>query len=148
MLAGPAWTSSTDPVVSPSSALYIGEYKHEIARLKSPHAATLWGLHNYSDTNRFQSTRTRAILAAVPGQVWLTETGGIVQFGSAFPNKKGAGLTRAAKALSYMFKIAASNSRIKRLYIFQWPAASGAARFDAGLTDSELPAAAGLRGRV
>jgi hypothetical protein len=126
------------PSVSPSLR-YIGEYKHEIAHLKVP-MPQLWGLHNYSDTNRFQSTRTRAILAAVPGQVWLTETGGIVQFGSTFPNKKGAGLTRAAKALSYMFKIAASNSRIKRLYIFQWSGATGAARFDAGLTDpSYLP---------
>ncbi len=126
------------PSVSPSLR-YIAAYKHEIAHLKVP-MPQLWGLHNYSDTNRFQSTRTRAILAAVPGQVWLTETGGIVQFGSTFPNKKGAGLTRAAKALSYMFKIAASNSRIKRLYIFQWSGSTGAARFDAGLTDpSYLP---------
>jgi hypothetical protein len=126
------------PSVSPSLR-YIAAYKHEIARLRLP-MPKLWGLHNYSDTNRFQSTRTRAILAAVPGQVWLTETGGIVQFGSTFPNKKGAGLTRAAKALSYMFKIASSNSRIKRLYIFQWSGATGAARFDAGLTDpSYLP---------
>jgi hypothetical protein len=124
--------------VSPSLR-YIAAYKHEIARLKVP-MPQLWGLHNYSDTNRFQSTRTRAILASVPGQVWLTETGGIVQFGSTFPNKKGAGLTRAAKALSFMFKIAASNSRIKRLYIFQWSGSTGAARFDAGLTDpSYLP---------
>jgi len=126
------------PSVSPSLR-YIAEYKHEIARLKVP-MPKLWGLHNYSDTNRFQSTRTRAILAAVPGQVWLTETGGIVQFGSAFPNKKGSGLTRAAKALAYMFKIASSNKRITRLYIFQWSGANGSVRFDAGLMDpSYLP---------
>jgi hypothetical protein len=121
------------PSVSPSLR-YIAEYKHEVARLKLP-MPKLWGLHNYSDTNRFQTTRTRAILAAVPGQVWLTETGGIVQFGSTFPNKKGSGLTRASKALAFMFKIASSNSRIKRLYIFQWSGATGAARFDAGLMD-------------
>lgn len=121
------------PSVSPSLR-YIAEYKHEVARLKLP-MPKLWGLHNYSDTNRFQTTRTRAILAAVPGQVWLTETGGIVQFGSAFPNKKGSGLTRASKALSFMFKIAASNSRIKRLYIFQWSGGTAAVRFDAGLMD-------------
>lgn len=121
------------PSVTPSLR-YVGEYKRAIARLKVP-MPQLWGLHNYSDTNRFQSTRTRAILAAVPGQVWLTETGGIVQFGSTFPNRKGSGLTRAAKALAYMFHLASSNSRIKRLYIFQWSGATGAARFDAGLTD-------------
>jgi hypothetical protein len=122
------------PSVSPSLR-YVAQFKHDISRLRVP-MPQLWGLHNYSDTNRFQSTRTRAILAAVPGQVWLTETGGIVKFGGAFPNKKGSGLKRAAKALSFMFKLAASNSRIKRLYIFQWSGATGAARFDAGLTDS------------
>jgi hypothetical protein len=121
------------PSVSPSLR-YIGEYKHAVARLKVP-MPKLWGLHNYSDTNRFQSTRTRAILAAVPGDVWLTETGGIVQLGSAFPNKRGSGLTRASKALAYMFHLASSNSRIKRLYIFQWSGSTGAVRFDAGLTD-------------
>ena len=121
------------PSVSPSLR-YIAEYKHEISRLKVP-MPKLWGLHNYSDTNRFQTTRTRAILAAVPGQVWLTETGGIVQFGSTFPNKKGSGLTRASKALAFMFKLAASNSRIKRLYIFQWSGGTAAVRFDAGLMD-------------
>ncbi|HWX86960.1 MAG TPA: hypothetical protein VNX67_02175 [Solirubrobacteraceae bacterium] len=121
------------PSVNPSLR-YIGEYKHEIAHLRVP-MPKLWGLHNYSDTNRFQSTRTRAILAAVPGQVWLTETGGIVQFGSTFPNRKGSGLTRASKALAYMFHLASSNKRITRLYIFQWSGASGAVRFDAGLTD-------------
>ncbi len=123
------------PSVSPSLR-YIGEYKHAIARLKAP-MPKLWGLHNYSDTNRFQSTRTRAILAAVPGEVWLTETGGIVQFGSAFPNKNGSGLTRASKALAYMFRLASSSSSIKRLYIFQWSGATGAVRFDAGLTDPQ-----------
>jgi hypothetical protein len=124
------------PSVSPSLR-YIGEYKRAVSRLKVP-MPQLWGLHNYSDTNRFQSTRTRAILAAVPGQVWLTETGGIVQFGSTFPNKRGAGLTRASKALAYMFRLASSNSRIKRLYIFQWSGATGAVRFDAGLTDTHF----------
>jgi hypothetical protein len=121
------------PSVSPSLR-YIAEFKGDVVRLKTS-MPSLWGLHNYSDTNRFSSSRTRAILAAVPGQVWLTETGGIVKFGGAFPNRKGAGLTRAAKALSYMFSLASSNSRIKRLYIFQWSGATGAARFDAGLTD-------------
>jgi hypothetical protein len=126
------------PSVNPSLR-YIGEYKRAIARLKVP-MAKLWGLHNYSDTNRFQSTRTRAILAAVPGQVWLTETGGIVQFGSAFPNRKGSGLTRSSKALAYMFRLASSNKRIARLYIFQWSGGNGSVRFDAGLMDpNDLP---------
>jgi hypothetical protein len=122
------------PVVTPTLE-YIAQFKHDIARLKTV-MPSIWGLHNYSDTNRFQNTRTRAILAAVPGQVWLTETGGIVQFGSDFPNKKGSGLTRAAKALSFMFKIAGQFSRIKRLYIYDWTGGYTATRFDAGLMNA------------
>jgi hypothetical protein len=116
------------------SLTYIAQFKHALSHLKVP-LPRLWGLHNYSDTNRFSSSRTRAVLAAVPGELWLTETGGVVKFGGAFPNVKGSGLRRATKALSYMFHLAASNSRIKRLYIFQWSGSTGAARFDAGLTD-------------
>jgi hypothetical protein len=98
---------------------------------------TLWGLHNYSDTNRFSSSRTQAILNAVPGDIWLTETGGIVNFGGAFPNHNGSGDTRAAKALQFMFHLAALNSRIQRLYVFQFSGASSVARFDAGLLDKK-----------
>lgn len=111
--------------------------KPTIAYIKSfqkyakKHLPTVWGLHNYSDTNRYSSTRTKAVLAAVKGQVWLTETGGLVQFGGAFPFS----LSRASKALSYMFKLAASNSRIKRLYIYNWYGGDATTRFDAGLVD-------------
>jgi hypothetical protein len=113
---------------------YIAEFKAELHHLRVPEP-TIWGLHNYSDTNRFSSSRTRTILAALPGVVWLTETGGIVQFGGAFPNNSGSGLSRAASALRYMFALASSNSRIRRLYIYQWSGAGHSAIFDAGLTD-------------
>jgi hypothetical protein len=114
---------------------YIAQFRSRLRRLHVP-SPRLWGLHNYSDTNRFGSSRTRAILAAVPGDVWLTETGGIVKFGGAFPNKKGSGNRRAERALTYMFSLAAKYRRIQRLYIFQWSGASARARFDAGLTDA------------
>ena len=114
---------------------YIAEFKAELHHLQVP-TPTLWGLHNYSDTNRFSSTRTRAILAAVPGDVWLTETGGIVKFGGAFPNNRGSGLARAAKALGYMFGLASTNSRIRRLYVYQWAGGTPSTIFDSGLTDA------------
>src|SRR5204863_8565342 len=44
---------------------------------------TLWGLHNYSDVNRFRDPGTREFLSLVPGEVWFTETGGIVSFVTA-----------------------------------------------------------------
>jgi hypothetical protein len=114
---------------------YISEFKAELRHLRIP-TPTLWGLHDYSDTNRFSSERTRAILGVVPGDVWLTETGGIVKFGGAFPNVRGSGLTRAAKALSFMFAIAAKYTQIKRLYIYQWTGGTSSTIFDSGLTDA------------
>jgi hypothetical protein len=114
---------------------YISEFKREISRLRTI-PPKIWGLHNYSDINRFESWRTRELSKAMGGQIWLTETGGIVQFGGAFPNRSGSGLKRAAKVLSYMFSVAGSQSRIKRLYIYDWTGGNSKTRFDAGLTDS------------
>jgi hypothetical protein len=94
----------------------------------------IWGIHNYSDTNRFSTTRTKALIKATrKGEVWLTETGGIVKFGTGFPfNTK-----RAAKALGCMFTIAKSNRRIKRLYIYNFAAAQPEAEFDSGLVNTD-----------
>ena len=38
----------------------------------------IWGLHNYIDANRFRTRGTKALLKAVKGDVWFTETGGLV----------------------------------------------------------------------
>lgn len=117
----------------------IAYIKRFQAALRAAHRPwpTIWGLHDYSDTNRLRATGTKAVLKAVSGQVWLTETGGIVQFGAEFPNRAGRGLARAATALRYMFKLAAGSPRIKRLYIFQWSGSTAAVRFDAGLIGPE-----------
>jgi hypothetical protein len=114
---------------------YISEFKREVGSLRTV-MPKIWGLHNYSDINRLQSFRTRELTRALGGQVWLTETGGIVKFGGSFPNRNGSGLKRATKVLSYMFNVAASQTRIKRLYIYDWTGGNAGTRFDAGLTDS------------
>jgi hypothetical protein len=114
---------------------YISEYKREISRLRTV-MPKIWGLHNYSDINRLESWRTRELIRALGGQVWLTETGGIVQFKPSFPNNHGAGLTRAAKVTKYMFAVAAKYPQLKRLYIYDWTGGNKSTRFDAGLTNS------------
>src|SRR5664280_2178559 len=120
--------------ISPTLS-YISEFKREIGNLRTV-MPKIWGLHNYSDINRLQSFRTRELSRALGGQVWLTETGGIVQFAGAFPNRNGSGLGRAAKVLGYMFNVAGSQTQIKRLYIYDWTGGTARTRFDAGLTDS------------
>jgi hypothetical protein len=96
----------------------------------------LWGLHNYQDVNRRTSADTRLMLATVPGQVWLTETGGIVKF-EGFPFST----RRAANRTKWMFKLAnrydsrglGLRSKITQLYVHKWFGEAKGARFDAGL---------------
>jgi hypothetical protein len=121
---------------------YISEFKREIYRLRTI-MPKIWGLHDYSDVNRMESWRTREIVHAFGGQVWLTETGGIVKFGGGFPNRNGSGLTRAAKVIKFMFGLAASQPQIKRLYIYDWNGGTSSTRFDAGLTNAREQPRAG-----
>jgi hypothetical protein len=98
----------------------------------------IWGLHNYRDTNKRKGQRlggTARLLKAVRGEIWLTETGGIVKFvlpsgHTLFPFSE----SRADTATKRMFALASRyRSRIKRLYIYHWKQASKDNRFDAGL---------------
>jgi hypothetical protein len=109
----------------------------------APGSPRLWGLHNYQDVNRLTSADTRRMLDTVPGEVWLTETGGIVKFGRSFP----CSTSRAAARLSWMFHIARlyRTSGIDRLYVYNWTGAGCEARFDAGLTSPNGTPRAGYR---
>jgi hypothetical protein len=99
--------------------------------------ATIVGIHNYGDVNRRRTTFTRNIIRQAHryngrSRFWLTETGGIVEFGRSFP----CSTTRAAARLSWMFHLARlyRTSGIDRLYVYNWTGAGCDARFDAGLT--------------
>jgi len=107
----------------------------------------IWGLHNYGDTNRFRDRGLKELLAAVPGDVWLTETGGLVSFGRSFPFDE----QRAARAVRYAIKLARDNERVKRLYLYNWTGAPRGARFDAGFVAPDgtaRPAFDALRGAL
>jgi hypothetical protein len=109
---------------------YIRSFR---AAVRKQHLAapTIWGLHPYSDINRFSTSRTRKMLKATgSGEVWLTEASGIVNFGSGFPYSE----KRAAAANRCMFTIAKISSRIKRLYVFGWGAGG---TFDSGLIGAD-----------
>jgi hypothetical protein len=76
----------------------------------------------------------------VSGQVWLTETGGILKFLPAFKRSE----KRQANRTKYMFSLAdkydrrrsGMRSRITRLYNYQWTGVQRSARFDAGLVNA------------
>ena len=101
----------------------------------------LWGLHNYQDVNYKTSKDTRRMLATVPGEVWLTETGGLVRFQGSRLRKYSP--KRAADRTKYMFKLASkfsrrragSRSSITQLVVYKWYGEPRGARFDAGLVN-------------
>jgi hypothetical protein len=102
----------------------------------------IWGLHNYRDTNKRKGQLlggTKRLLKAVKGDIWLTETGGIVKFvlpdgRTLFPFSE----SRANRATKRMFALAKRyRKRIKRLYIYHWGAPQTANRFDAGLVRAD-----------
>ena len=90
---------------------------------------SIWGLHNYGDTNRFRTSGLREMLRTVSGDVWLTETGGIVKLGRSLPRDE----RRAARSVSFALKLARENERVKRVYFYNWTAARPTDRFDSGL---------------
>jgi hypothetical protein len=97
--------------------------------------ATIVGIHNYSDTNRTRSTGTKSIISAVKSfngstKFWLTETGGVVEFGGSFKCSE----SRAARQTKYMFTLARKYRHdVKRLYAYNWHGTNCKTRFDAGL---------------
>lgn len=109
----------------PGMRRYLRAYRREL-----DDEPAIWGLHNYADANRFGSAGLRALLAAVPGDVWLTETGGLVRFGSRFVFDR----RRAARAIEHVLALARAQPRVKRIYIYNWTGAQPDADFDSGLT--------------
>jgi hypothetical protein len=82
----------------------------------------IWGLHNYADANQYTPRATKALLKAVKGKIWFTETGGVVRRNNGSNVKyKGQSLTHAAKAINYIFtKLVRLSPRIQRVYLFHW----------------------------
>jgi hypothetical protein len=95
----------------------------------------IWGLHNYIDANRFRTSGTRKLLALTRrGQVWFTETGGLVvrrnRSKIAFPGNE----KHAAAATRQVFRLAALSRRVRRVYLYHWqPATSALPTWDSAL---------------
>ena len=85
---------------------WMRTYKRHVRKAK------YWGLHNYKDTSS-RNTRgtTRVFVGMVRGQVWLTETGGLINRG---------GLKGQAKSVKRVFTLTHQFKKIKRVYFYQW----------------------------
>jgi hypothetical protein len=97
----------------------------------------IWGLHNYIDANRFRTSGTRSLLRAVPGQVWFTETGGLVYRNNGSPIEFPENKWHAARATRWVFhRLARLSPRVRRVYLYQWRAVAES-RWDSGLVDAD-----------
>jgi hypothetical protein len=92
----------------------------------------VWGLHDYVDANNFQTSGVDDLLRTVTGEIWLTETGGIVKLTA--PGNEGWTFdpARAANAIRYVLSTVATRPRISRAYFYEWQA-DRTATFDSGL---------------
>jgi hypothetical protein len=89
--------------------------------LRWAHHPHIWGLHNYLDLNHGGHGQTSQLLSMVPGQVWFTETGGLVW---RYERKSHTFVVRgeryAANAAARLAALAGLSPRITRVYYYQW----------------------------
>ena len=96
----------------------------------------IWGLHNYRDVNRLTTTNTRALLRATRGQIWMTETGGIVSRHNKSKVRFKQSAAHAAKATRWLFnRIITLSGRITRVYFYEWNARTYHDTWDSALID-------------
>jgi hypothetical protein len=118
----------------PNMATWVDQYQKHLGRKNAPR---YWGLHNYIDANRLRTTGTRTLLKHTRGQIWFTETGGIVRRRNnkakvTFPESA----AHAAKATRWVFdELVPLSRRITRVYVYHWNAAHGD-NWDSGLVDA------------
>jgi polysaccharide biosynthesis protein PslG len=97
-----------------------------------------WGLHGYIDANRFQTTRTAALLRAVRGEVWLTEVGGLVARRNSSQVKLRQGKAHAASATRFVFqRLARLDRRVARIYIYHWQSSTAHDSWDSALVGAD-----------
>jgi hypothetical protein len=113
----------------------------------------VWGLHNYVDANRLSTKTTKLLLKSIGGNVWFTETGGIVRRANNSSLIFPTGTVRAAKVTRFIFdRLAKLSPRIQRVYLYHWDTGiGGGPTWDSGFVgpDGEArPALTVLQGVV
>jgi hypothetical protein len=108
----------------------------------------IWGVHNYHDANSLGSKTTRLLLRLVRGQIWLTETGGVIRM--RVRTRRGVrmrnyGIGHAARATRHALDLARISPRIRRIYLYHWLAPARFTTWDSALTDFRMRPRPGYR---
>ena len=101
----------------------------------------IWGLHNYGDANHFHTKSTLALLRFTKGQIWFTETGGVVLRRQPVGRKHRIrtwryGTRHAARSVAHVFQLACMSRRITRVYLYNWETPHKVTTWDSGVVDS------------
>jgi len=116
----------------PSMAVWIKRF------MKVAGQPRYWGFHNYVTANRFQVQRTKALLSLVKGEVWFTETGGLVARRNKSLIKLPQGTQHAAQVTRFILRtLAALSPRITRIYLYHWDSQTSKDSWDSGLVSSD-----------
>jgi polysaccharide biosynthesis protein PslG len=123
---------AADVLDTPGMTRYVEKYQRVLREQPA-----IWGMHNYGDAYGRKSTATRQMLRITTGELWLTETGGVVRRPRG---RVGVPMRRrlrdAAGATRYVLRLATSKLRIKRAYLYQWAAVDDAP-WDSALLSSD-----------
>jgi hypothetical protein len=102
----------------------------------------IWGMHNYTDVNRFvkdKNSSMRKIVKLLPGKIWLTETGGIYRFAPQNARQTfRPDLKRQARAVDALFTQALKyRSKVDRIYFYNWFAPTADNRWDSAMVAAD-----------
>jgi hypothetical protein len=102
----------------PGMVAWVGEERRALG-----YEPGIWGLHNYIGANRLSTASTRALLSATRGEIWFTETGGLVARHNHSAHDFPESPAHAAKVTRFVFdRLARLSGRIGRVYLYQWNA--------------------------
>jgi hypothetical protein len=128
----PACTVVAAEVIDlPNMAVWVRQFRHALGFMPR-----LWGMHNYVEVNRFKSTSIRRLLHMLGrrGQLWLTETGGLVRRTNKSTTDIPEGPRHAARVLRYLFDdVVKDFVAIKRVYVYHWNAGPPSTTWDSAL---------------
>lgn len=125
-----------DPLDTAGVGGWMRSYEKRL-RTKHRRKVQIWGLHNYISANYFSRAGTVEALKATKADIWLTETGGIVQMLTFDATRLEYNEDRAARALDFAFRLKTDYPcRIKRIYVYNWQAAPKD-RFDTGVINPD-----------
>jgi hypothetical protein len=102
----------------------------------------IWALHNYVGVNRRSTASTKALLRAVKGEIWITETGGLVERRQRRKETVDfkEGVRHAATVTRFVLdRVSKLDRRITRMYLYHWDTVSPEDSWDSALIGPNGP---------